>query len=74
VLDLATGERHPLAETRSVDDQVQWLDDAQLLYALPSAGEATGTDQWLVPADGSGVPRLLLRGAYSAAVHRDPGP
>ncbi len=27
VLDLETGQRHPLAETRSVDDQAQWLDE-----------------------------------------------
>jgi hypothetical protein len=73
VLDLASGARHPLAETRSVDDQVQWLDDAQLLYALPRQAAGSGTDQWVVPADGGGEPRLLLPGAYSAAVHRAPG-
>jgi hypothetical protein len=74
VLDLASGARMALAETRSVDDQVQWLDDEQVLYALPSeGGQRTGTDQWVVPADGSAAPRLLLAGAYSAAVHRDPG-
>ena len=27
VLDLDTGREYPLAETRSVDDQVEWLDD-----------------------------------------------
>jgi hypothetical protein len=73
VLDLASGARHALAETRSVDDQVQWLDDATVLYALPSDRPgAAGTDQWVVPADGSGAPRLLVEGAYSAAVYRDP--
>jgi hypothetical protein len=73
VLDLASGERHPLAETRSVDDQVQWLDDGQILYALPrDDGSVAAIDQWVVPADGSGAPRLLLPGAYSAAIHRDP--
>ena len=44
-----------LAETRSVDDQVEWLDDDRLLYALPRPGsEATTSDVWQVPADGSG--------------------
>ena len=33
VLDLATGTETPLAETRSVDDQLAWLDDAHLLYS-----------------------------------------
>src|SRR4051794_33519524 len=32
VLDLATGKETPLAETRSVDDQLEWLDDGHLLY------------------------------------------
>lgn len=72
VLDLGTRERRPLAETRNVDDQVQWLDDGHVLYALERSGpgRAPGTDEWVVPADGSGAPRLLLRDAYSAAVYR----
>jgi len=73
VLDLDTGKRQALAETRNVDDQVQWLDGAHVLYALArDEGRTAGTDEWVVPADGSGAPRLLVRGAYSAAVHRDP--
>ena len=40
VLDLATLEDHPLAETRNVDDQVEWLDDQTVIYGLPQdAGE-----------------------------------
>jgi hypothetical protein len=71
VLDLETGQRHPLAETRSVDDQAQWLDEHQVLYALPAgADRPTVMDEWVVPADGSGQPRLFLPGAYSAAVDR----
>ncbi len=71
VLDLETRRRHPLAETRNVDDQVQWLDDQQVLYALPGGAERpAGTDQWVVPADGGGEPRLFLSQAYSAAVVR----
>lgn len=34
VLDLATGRVHPLAETRSVDDQVEWLDNTTVLYGV----------------------------------------
>src|SRR5262249_48869127 len=33
VLDLATGKETPLSETRSVDDQLAWLDNSHLLYS-----------------------------------------
>ncbi len=38
VYDLTTGRETVLAETRSVDDQVEWLDDSTVLYALPRTG------------------------------------
>lgn len=62
VLDLATMTETALAETRSVDDQVVWLDNHTIVYALP--GER-GPDIWTVPADGTGAPRLLVRQASS---------
>ena len=34
VLDLATMKGHHLAETRSVDDQVEWLNDTTVVYGL----------------------------------------
>ncbi|WP_254898142.1 hypothetical protein [Kitasatospora sp. NA04385] len=66
VLDLADLREHPLAETRSVDDQAAWLDGATLGYALPGGG-GSGTDLWTVPADGTGTPVLRVRGASSPA-------
>jgi len=63
VLDLATGRETPLAETRSVDDQVEWLDDDRILYGLIK-------DVWVVRADGRGKPRIYLRDALSPAVVR----
>jgi hypothetical protein len=69
VLDLSSGSERLLPETRSVDDQVQWLDDATVLYGLPLTGERGGeTDLWAVPADGAGAPRLLVPQAWSASV------
>jgi len=60
-----------VAETRSVDDQAEWFDDATLLYALPRGeGEPGVTDLWTVPADGSGRPALLVRDASSPCVLR----
>jgi hypothetical protein len=71
VLDLATGKEWELAETRSVDDQVEWLDDQQLLYGLLAAPSGTAvTNVWVVPADGGGSPHLLVPGAASPVVVR----
>ena len=68
-LDLVTGSETLLAETRNVDDQVEWRDDSSVLYALPRSGtEATTSDVWQVPADGSGTPAVLVPYASSPAV------
>jgi len=74
VLDLRTLVETPLAETRHVDDQVAWLDDDVILYALPDPSAPTPrvTDIWQVPADGGGESELFLRHAFSPAVlHAD---
>jgi hypothetical protein len=72
VLDLATGRETLLAEDRSVDDQVEWLDDRHLLYAVPRAGTAgvLGSDVWRLPVDGKGAPTVLIKDAASPAVQR----
>jgi hypothetical protein len=72
VLDLRTGAETMLAETRSVDDQVEWLDDATIVYGLPRTGTsgAATSDLWAVPADGTGAPRTLIKDAWSPAVVR----
>ena len=49
VLDLASGRETPLAETRAVDDQAEWLDGDHVLYHV-------GEEVWKVPADGTGRP------------------
>ncbi|MFD8491766.1 hypothetical protein [Amycolatopsis sp. NPDC059657] len=59
VLDLATMRETPLAETRSIDDQVVWLDANTIAYGLPRDGGGA-SDVWAVPSDGSGAPRLLV--------------
>ncbi|ONI83073.1 hypothetical protein ALI144C_17410 [Actinosynnema sp. ALI-1.44] len=68
VLDLRTMVETPLAETRSVDDQVVWLDDRTIAYTLP------GPEIWAVPADGSGAARLLVRHASSPSAGYASGP
>lgn len=58
VLDLATLDDHAVAETRSIDDQVEWLDDDTLAYS-------DERNVYTVPADGSGTAQLLVRNATS---------
>jgi hypothetical protein len=65
VLDVATLKDHPVAEKRSIDDQVEWLDDDTLVYS-------NGTNVYTVPADGSGEVQLLVKDA-SSPVRIEPG-
>ncbi len=71
VLDLATGRETQLSEARSVDDQVEWLDNSRLLYGVPAEGtEAGESNVWVVNADGTGAPSILVPKAWSPAVVR----
>ncbi len=66
VLDLATMADHPLAETRSVDDQAIWVDGNHVAYGVAEAGIGNGViDTWTVPADGTGKPTLDVPAAES---------
>ncbi|MFE7182591.1 TolB family protein [Streptomyces erythrochromogenes] len=64
VLDLASGAETPLAEERSVDDQVVWTDRGTVVYSLPGD---FGADLYAVPADGSGAPARLMDSALAPA-------
>lgn len=61
VLDPVTLEETELPGTDGVDDQALWLDADHLLYGL-------GGDIWIVAADGSAPPRVLITGASSPSV------
>jgi hypothetical protein len=61
VLDLRAMKETALAETRSLDDQIEWLDDDRVLYQVDE-------QVWTVPADGTGTPRLYLPKASSPVV------
>ena len=61
VLDLQSMTETALAEQRSVDDQVEWLDDRLILYGMPAG-------VWTVAADGGGEPRRYLSRASSPVV------
>lgn len=72
VLDLASGKETPLAEKRSIDDQLEWLGNRQVLYSVPSDdGSGASTDVWITPIDAGKPPVLFLKNAYSPATVRD---
>jgi hypothetical protein len=71
VYDLKSGKDTPLAETRSVDDQPEWLDNDHVLYALPvSEGTpSASTNIWSVATDGVTSPKLYMQlGSSPSAV------
>ncbi len=69
VRDLASGRETLLAqEKRSVDDQVEWIDERRIAYALPTDKPAGASHVWAMNADGQGEPRLWLPLASSPAV------
>ena len=66
-LDTMT-ETNVNAETRSVDDQVEWLDDERVVYHLTNG--STAADLWSVRVDNTTAPERLLASAYSPTVVR----
>jgi hypothetical protein len=73
ILDLATMRETPLTEKRSVDDQLEWLDNTHVLYALPDDTPGSSpliTNVWVTDVEGNAPPRLFLAKAYSPAVVR----
>lgn len=73
VLDLETMARRRVeGETRSIDDQVEWLDDGHLLYAVRDEGPppTIRPDVWEVAVDDGSPPRRFLKGAMSPCVLR----
>jgi hypothetical protein len=67
VLDLASLTESLVNEERYVDEQLVWLNDREILYTQASerALSRAVTDVWVVPADGTGQPKLLLHEAAS---------
>jgi hypothetical protein len=75
LFDLSTGtERTLSAETRSVDDQVEWLDDSDLIYFLPGPD---GNHIWRLRTDAAEAPQIFVQAGSSPAVadiRRRPNP
>lgn len=61
LLDLRTLETRPLAETRSIDDQVLWLDDRSITYEVPGRRPTVV----VLDVDGTAGPQPFLEYATS---------
>jgi hypothetical protein len=70
VLDLATMAERSLAETRTVDDQVEWFDASHVIYSLKDEGPPATIrpDLWAVSVDTDAAPQRLWTSAMSPAV------
>jgi hypothetical protein len=68
VLDLSTLIAHTVNQNgRSVDDQVEWLDNDHLVY---HDANDQGTGVWVAATDGLSEPHLLIPDAFSPVVVR----
>ncbi len=71
VLDLKTGTERAVNESRSVDDQAEWLDSTHVLYGLPRNVAGSGSwDIWVADLDENGTPRVFIHDAASPCVVR----
>ena len=70
VLDLTTMQEIELAEKESVDDQVEWLDNENILYHKLDPNSPLFVSVFVVPANGGGKPEVLIPSAISPVVVR----
>ena len=71
VLDLATMNERPIAaEGRSIDDQIEWLDDAHVLYGAFRSSRSAAIDVSVASIEGSEPPVVFLPAAESPIVVR----
>lgn len=70
VRTLADGRERVVQSPRSVDDQIEWLDEGHVMFGLAPVGGGATSDVWVSPSDGSGPAEVLIPGAWSPAVVR----
>lgn len=71
VYEFESGREWVMKEVRSIDDQIEWLDNETIAYELARATTSTtvnDTDVMVRKADGRGVSTLLLSNAGSPSV------
>ena len=71
-IDVETGARRDLGETRMVDDQVEFIDDDTIVYGIPNLEEGTEAqpafDIWSLDIAPGSTPNLVVPFADSPAV------
>ncbi|WP_416418703.1 hypothetical protein [Paenarthrobacter aromaticivorans] len=70
LLDLATGRETVLSEKRSVDDQIEWLDNQNVLYGLADENTPGDSNIWKLATDPASQPSLFIPHAWSPSVVR----
>jgi hypothetical protein len=72
VVDLATLTVRQLPEPKHIDDQIEWLDDGHILYAVGHSTSAAQrrADIWTLAIDGASPPVVFLNDAESPAIVR----
>jgi hypothetical protein len=60
------------AETRSVDDQLEWLDGTHVLYGMRRSSQSALSDVWVAAVDGTTPARVFVPEADSPIVVRTP--
>ncbi len=70
VLDLATGQETILSEKRSVDDQIEWLDNSSVLYGLADQAVEGDSNIWRLDTEPASQPVLFIAHAWSPSVVR----
>jgi hypothetical protein len=72
VLNLETMELRQLSKSQHMDDQIEWLDEGHILYAVSHSISAAQrrADVWTLAIDGGSPPSLFLPDAESPAVIR----
>jgi len=71
VLDLSTMTEHAIAaEKRSVDDQLEWLDETHVLYGMRRSSQSALSDVWVAAVDGKTPARVFVAEAESPIVVR----
>jgi hypothetical protein len=70
VVNVSTKEVRLLPEPKHIDDQIEWLDDGHILYAVGHSTSAAvrRADIWMLAIDGSSPPTVFLSDAESPAV------
>lgn len=70
VMDLASGSQTVLGELRSIDDQIEWLDNSTLVYGVPRDDSGQDSDIWSISTAAGADPVIYIEHAWSPAVVR----